>query len=1253
MQNNRKFRSQLQSSPQVDILFCHHNTAITRPSGYCSYSLFREKAAQKLRVVERWRPKRQYCTGHFYCCSRRNENFESSSVDFIGFRNIFGKLFFKAVNFVDRDKEPLIEKAKDKNVAPQSGEAEDRNSSVLLGDAVAANKQESSLVEMVLEQVHPVLKSKTLHAVSLALNNSRRNRKHVDTVLPYDVQRVLFDTVCDKTLSEKSSETNSVVGKEVVEPLHKYRSVGFVPVTEKTSSKKTHDSSVSGSAKVETQNLIAKKIIKGKQPSDSLTENKAVRSASEDVNEVVSEHNDSIVQRTKDKALSPSNDDSNDKNKQTFLNAPVHWFETVALFWSRVANSEKKADNKDLNVAEREQSGKELKYSMIDKKPKEGVAQQIVASDMKQVEDKKEAKQPDMMDLIKSANDARTKEEAMKFDNSEKLNVLVNALNDDFSGIQADAATALANLAAILPSLRRKIVELNNDQVLHISKSIICEGATRSMLRFRWKKPYYYSSLHHSGKQLETKMSILHLIGSLALCGDIEGRRWRKQISEDREFVAALKRFSRGANGGYPEGVARFCELLDIKIGVNIWNPRIPGQKGIRVLSFDGGGTRAIMTFEILKYLKRITGCEIHELFDVIGGTSTGGIIAVTLGLRKRPIEEVEALYRELIGKIFTKNPVNAPKLLITRAYYDASILEGILKREAGRSLFIDSTTEEKSNKVFVVSSVVSRKPHVMHLFRNYTFPEGKESRYEGSVETQLWEGLRASSAAPTYFSEMRINGELYADGALVANNPTGVAIHEAKKLFPGVPIELVASRVSIGTGRITSPDLPEATRRKESSLGWNDIITYLVNSATSTESIHESLEDLLPPEKYFRLNPTTDTMDIDEVRPGKLAMMTELAHEYIRENTERLELLGELLRPKPARRLHEILFDIFRVKAFMWILSIKLGTIACFVLVYFRKKKLKPLYLASASSVYTFIDPREPMKQYPFPSIFSEPEKSLTLVVPAYNEENRLPKMLEEAIRCLELRTKRDINFTWEIIVVDDGSRDGTVEAAYKSGDRLGVDKFRVLRLPKNCGKGEAVKNGMLSGRGELLLMADADGATRFEDYILLEKAIGTDDSGKARIAIGSRAHIEQVERSFIRKLFMLGFHWFVFLVGGVKQIRDTQCGFKMFTREAGRLVFPNQHLQRWAFDVELMYLAQQYSILVLEVPVKWTEIPGSKLNILKAVINMSRDLLKMRLYYTLGIWPLYNYRDVNTFTVSDSRDTRRLSKKNEKVLF
>lgn len=262
----------------------------------------------------------------------------------------------------------------------------------------------------------------------------------------------------------------------------------------------------------------------------------------------------------------------------------------------------------------------------------------------------------------------------------------------------------------------------------------------------------------------------------------------------------------------------------------------------------------------------------------------------------------MELLYRDMIGKIFAKHPVNGPKMLLTRSYYDTSVLESTLKRECGRGVFIDSLAEENMNRVFVVSSIMSRDPKQLHVFRNYTYPLGHESRYEGTVEAQLWEGLRASSAAPTFFSEIRINGELHADGAIVANNPTAVALHETKCMYPGVPIELL---VSLGNG--VSPDSsgpPSEEEVEQKNMGWGDVVGSILASATSTEVVHHAIQDLFPADKYFRFNPITRSTQIDETKPETLASFVKEAQEYIKNNKEDFEKVAKILRPKTPRSL-------------------------------------------------------------------------------------------------------------------------------------------------------------------------------------------------------------------------------------------------------------------------------------------------------------------------------------------------------------
>ncbi|KAM4620642.1 dolichyl-phosphate beta-glucosyltransferase [Polymixia lowei] len=266
------------------------------------------------------------------------------------------------------------------------------------------------------------------------------------------------------------------------------------------------------------------------------------------------------------------------------------------------------------------------------------------------------------------------------------------------------------------------------------------------------------------------------------------------------------------------------------------------------------------------------------------------------------------------------------------------------------------------------------------------------------------------------------------------------------------------------------------------------------------------------------------------------------------------------------------------------------------------------------------------------FPSLHDPHSRELSVVIPAYNEELRMPVMLEEAMEYLENRQKEHPSFTYEVIVVDDGSKDKTTEVALQYTEKYGEDKVRVLTLVKNRGKGGAVRMGTLSSRGKVILMADADGATKFAD---LEKAeAGLRDLNpkpeNMGIVCGSRAHLEKEsvsQRSLFRTFLMYGFHFLVWLFC-VRGIKDTQCGFKLFTREAALKTFSSLHVERWAFDVELLYIAQCFKIPIAEVAVNWTEIEGSKLVPVWSWLQMGRDLVVIRLRYITGAWRLESPR-------------------------
>jgi len=198
---------------------------------------------------------------------------------------------------------------------------------------------------------------------------------------------------------------------------------------------------------------------------------------------------------------------------------------------------------------------------------------------------------------------------------------------------------------------------------------------------------------------------------------------------------------------------------------------------------------------------------------------------------------------------------------------------------------------------------------------------------------------------------------------------------------------------------------------------------------------------------------------------------------------------------------------------------------------------------------------------------------------------------------------------------------------------EKYGSDKMRLLGLIKNRGKGGAVRIGVHSSRGEFVLFADADGATRFSDldklYSSLQLLVRKSDVKGPEwkfpsIICGSRAHLEQdsiAQRSIFRTILMYGFHFLVWLFT-VRNVRDTQCGFKLFTRSAARICFPNLHIERWAFDVELLYIAESLGIPVDEVAVYWTEIEGSKVTPVWSWIQMGSDLVLIWLRYKIGAW-------------------------------
>ncbi|KAG7257122.1 hypothetical protein CRUP_024746 [Coryphaenoides rupestris] len=207
------------------------------------------------------------------------------------------------------------------------------------------------------------------------------------------------------------------------------------------------------------------------------------------------------------------------------------------------------------------------------------------------------------------------------------------------------------------------------------------------------------------------------------------------------------------------------------------------------------------MALHMLYKLQELTGKPVHEMFDYICGVSTGSILAFMLGVFQIPLDECERMYRKLGSDVFRQNVIlGAVKMGWSHAFYDSDVWESILKERMGEGLMVESARGPNCPKVSAVSTLVNRGlPLKAYVFRNYRLRPGTRSHYLGDCRHKMWQAIRASSAAPGYFQEFLLGKDLHQDGGLLVNNPTALAVHECKCLWPDTPLQCV---VSLGTGQ-------------------------------------------------------------------------------------------------------------------------------------------------------------------------------------------------------------------------------------------------------------------------------------------------------------------------------------------------------------------------------------------------------------------------------------------------------------------
>jgi dolichyl-phosphate beta-glucosyltransferase len=238
-------------------------------------------------------------------------------------------------------------------------------------------------------------------------------------------------------------------------------------------------------------------------------------------------------------------------------------------------------------------------------------------------------------------------------------------------------------------------------------------------------------------------------------------------------------------------------------------------------------------------------------------------------------------------------------------------------------------------------------------------------------------------------------------------------------------------------------------------------------------------------------------------------------------------------------------------------------------------------------------------------------PNLLLSIIIPAYNEEKRLPSTLQKITEFLRKQT-----YTAELIIVENGSTDKTSEAVLRFCEEAvsSNDPFRVHLLHSPKGKGAAVKHGMLQAQGKYLIMTDADLAVPIEEVNKFLPSMLT--SPRNRIAIASRELPEAVRYGEPIHRHLMGriFNFFVRLLVA-PQFKDTQCGFKCFSQDAAQLLFPLQRVHGWGFDVEILYIAARYGLNVIELPVHWRYGAQSRVQPMRDTLDMLIELMRIRL--------------------------------------
>ncbi|XP_061977463.1 phospholipase A I-like isoform X1 [Populus nigra] len=528
---------------------------------------------------------------------------------------------------------------------------------------------------------------------------------------------------------------------------------------------------------------------------------------------------------------------------------------------------------------------------------------------------------------------------------------LISMMSSDNCHVVKQACSALSDLAAdvsmamqlmkcdILQPIETVLKSVAQEEVISVlqvvatlafsSDTVSQKMLTRDMLRSL--------KLLCAHKNPEVQRLALLAVGNLAFCLENRCLLVTSESLQDLLLHMTVSSEPR-VNKAAARALAILGENENLRRAIR---GRPVAKQGLRILSMDGGGMKGLATVRILKAIEKGTGKRIHELFDLICGTSTGGMLAVALGIKLMTLDQCEEIYKNL-GKLVFAEPVpkdneaatwrekldqlyksssQSFRVVVHGSKHNADQFERLLKEmcaDEDGDLLIESAVKNVP-KVFVVSTLVSVLPAQPFVFRNYQYPVGtpevpfaisessgvhvlgspttgaqvgyKRSAFIGSCKHHIWQAIRASSAAPYYLDDFSDDINRWQDGAIVANNPTIFAIREAQLLWPDTRIDCL---VSIGCGSV-----PTKVRKG----GWRYLDTgqVLIESACSVDRVEEALSTLLPmlPEiQYFRFNPVDERcgMELDETDPAIWLKLEAAVDEYVQNNSEALKNVSESL---------------------------------------------------------------------------------------------------------------------------------------------------------------------------------------------------------------------------------------------------------------------------------------------------------------------------------------------------------------------